>query len=582
MQINSSREFFFSSKLSNFQTTLLRSLRMVTLLQATAVLVLVAHMAGAATCPHDALKQWQTNYNPGDRALSIGMYPVTGNHDAPGHTAQINCFTKGTASADEVLDPYVRNTIAGAVQAYTSKMPCQLFNDPGFLWNANINGARGADKGNGTELLNGTVASGVNANATDGCGNPVAAGTCAYPNPAMNSWGGNMFKLSQINWVPMSYSQNDQYTNNLTHYPVKGGSSSSCETSNGEIMYNGGMVVESNPIAELTYRSFMFKNEAERQAALADSGNKGLQYAKQMKGANGCDAEVVYEIKPKPGQCQCANSTVVKPAQKGRYHGGDTLVANDNIGSPCTVDYCDQEVGRGRQEWCEAPDPGNPCFWNASHDGGLNIEISIVAQPPFDDVNSAASEAYKEKVTSTMTAYVDRSSNELVVNLDKTALREAKGLPVRTGGCDAGDFTAMRFSTQFICKNTGQRVNATSFKWSDSEMMRHTLSENASDPSVWNAPYPNGTKRVPNKNNNGQMEMSGWFILVDREVAPASCGTFYWDPLIAATEGDGRGASAGALMDITTSSGHVHAPSVTANVLAATGIALASLGFLYC
>jgi hypothetical protein len=164
----------------------------------------------------------------------------------------------------------------------------------------------------------------------------------------------------------------------------------------------------------------------------------------------GCDAEVVYDIKPKAGECQCINTSIALPAKRGQFHGGDTLV--DNVGGGmCQNNYCETTVGRGKQAWCEASDPGNPCFWNASHSGGLNIEVSIVAEPPFANANSAASEAYKRKVTSTMTAYVDSSTNELVVNLDKTALREAKGLPVRTGGCDVGGFTAMRFSTQCEC-----------------------------------------------------------------------------------------------------------------------------------
>jgi hypothetical protein len=121
------------------------------------MIVLLAHPAVAATCPHDNLKMWQDNYASGDRALSILTSPISPPHGGPGHTAQINCFTKGARSNDEVLDPYTSNLVAGALQRYTSKMPCQLFNGAttttaaGFLWNANINGPVGASSKNNTE-----------------------------------------------------------------------------------------------------------------------------------------------------------------------------------------------------------------------------------------------------------------------------------------------------------------------------------------------------------------------------------------------------------------------------------------------
>jgi hypothetical protein len=147
-------------------------------------------------------------------------------------------------------------------------------------------------------------------------------------------------------------------------------------------------------------------------------------------------------------------------------------------------------------------------------------------------------------------------------------------------------------------------------------MQRRTLSENASNPSVWNAPYPNGTERTPKSDsNNGQMVMSGWYIIVvsgmqlgwtrrprmpgllarstnclahpqmqcmltqDREVAPASCGSFYWDPLIAATPGDGRGASlTSSTTSARTSAGHVLQPNVHT---AAASLMMAALVFAW-
>ena len=51
----------------------------------------------------------------------------------------------------------------------------------------------------------------------------------------------------------------------------------------------------------MKYRIYMFSSETERLAALDDTRNTGLKYAKEMKGENGCDVEIVYEFFPKPG-----------------------------------------------------------------------------------------------------------------------------------------------------------------------------------------------------------------------------------------------------------------------------------------
>jgi hypothetical protein len=52
---------------------------------------------------------------------------------------------------------------------------------------------------------------------------------------------------------------------------------------------------------DMKYRIYMFSSETERLAALDDTRNTGLKYAKEMKGENGCDVEIVYEFFPKPG-----------------------------------------------------------------------------------------------------------------------------------------------------------------------------------------------------------------------------------------------------------------------------------------
>ena len=50
--------------------------------------------------------------------------------------------------------------------------------------------------------------------------------------------------------------------------------------------------------ADLTYRMFMANDDATIEAAKAEPLNAGLPYAHPFPGANGCNAEVVYEMKP--------------------------------------------------------------------------------------------------------------------------------------------------------------------------------------------------------------------------------------------------------------------------------------------
>jgi len=299
-----------------------------------------------------------------------------------------------------------------------------------------------------------------------------------------------MGKISRVNDVPLTYEQNSNVVGTSTTYPVVGNGSSQCTLSDNEwgtsYMYNGGFVFEATPIPQMTYRVFMFKSEAERQLALQETANAGLQYAKQMKGANGCDSEVIYEFQPMSG-------------------------------------------------------------------GGVKVEISVMGQPAFD-VNSAEGMAAKKSISDTLIAYRDPSINELIMTFDAETVRLAKGLEIR-GDCDRGNLTAMRFSTQFICKNTGAPINITSLRWKDARGIWSEISTDPSNPSIWhvppydafygvNASYCKGSECPSCEACNANNYMSDWYLEVDAANASESCGSFYWDPLIASTVGDGRGASA--------------------------------------
>eukprot|EP00518_Triparma_eleuthera_P012204 CAMPEP_0182483560 /NCGR_PEP_ID=MMETSP1319-20130603/41558_1 /TAXON_ID=172717 /ORGANISM="Bolidomonas pacifica, Strain RCC208" /LENGTH=51 /DNA_ID=CAMNT_0024685375 /DNA_START=15 /DNA_END=167 /DNA_ORIENTATION=+ len=51
----------------------------------------------------------------------------------------------------------------------------------------------------------------------------------------------------------------------------------------------------------MSYKVYVFSSDEERELALNDQRNVGLKYAKQMRGSNGCDVEIVYEFTPAAG-----------------------------------------------------------------------------------------------------------------------------------------------------------------------------------------------------------------------------------------------------------------------------------------
>lgn len=75
-------------------------------------------------------------------------------------------------------------------------------------------------------------------------------------------------------------------------------------------LYDGGLMMTANIGPDLTYRMFMFNDDAKLEAAKLDSNNAGLPYAHPFPGANGCNAEVVYELKPRTGGGLSAHASI--------------------------------------------------------------------------------------------------------------------------------------------------------------------------------------------------------------------------------------------------------------------------------
>ena len=261
-----------------------------------ALLVGAIAMAAAATaaaaemqkCMEEPYDFWKKNVAQGDRGFFI--------HAAKTH-ASFTCAAKGTASNDAVLDPVVQSKISIGVFAQTSVMPCRLFQEQFGMQSMNSSGASSDEK----------------------CSSLGAPTECKYPRQDLGQHGysGTAFKISMVNGKHTTESaegsgiayENDQTTglpnpidNKVTTAAVHGSTGKMCQLEESDqLLSSSGLVVSGSPLTDMSYKIYVFASEAERQAALADPRNEGLQYARSMKGENGCDVEIVYEFKPQPG-----------------------------------------------------------------------------------------------------------------------------------------------------------------------------------------------------------------------------------------------------------------------------------------
>ena len=402
-------------------------------------------------CGTGILEQLSSKYAPGDRMLLLSE------DEAGGVTS--TCLAVG-GKAGELLDPVSKQLFNRGVYEGRSISACSWLEE---------NGATSTPLGDGGKKLR---------RLSNGSSCITPSTTCAYPIDGMVSWGGTTFKISTVNDIKTE----PKTPPSKTHRPVFGGNSEACQVPGSEtVMYSGGYELEMSPIPEMTYRVFQFKNEEERQLALADDRNKGLEFSKTMSSDNGCDSEVIYEFKPMSG-------------------------------------------------------------------GGLKVEVSTMGTEPFERNTAKGGEAHI-KISNTMKAYVDPAKMELVVSFDQKVIRETQGLPF----CESEqrEFKAMRFAAQFICKNTGGRVNISSLRFSypnpvgpncihdvigDPDVTPRVcnkwteISWDPENPTFWN---PNNTK-YPVHNY-----MSDWKLIIDPQDAPESCGSFYWDPLFRTPDGSG-------------------------------------------
>lgn len=386
---------------------------------------------------------------------------------------------------DEILDPVVRTAAHLANFEQQSQMPCKFFGER-----------------LGKEVMPGIV---TDTNSTERrlsqASRPATCfevpGVCAYPqqDQGQHSWGGVAWKISQVNHnhtTESSITPGLAYENgvrgspneldsSVSHAPVFGGTGQTCELHGGadssSHFYSSGVVFSGSPLPyDMKYKLYAFASEEERQLALVDSRNDGLQYAYEMKGEHGCDVEIVYEFFPRPG-------------------------------------------------------------------GGLMVEISQT----MGDMNAPAGDPQHDLTDSTQ-AYAMPDKHIAIVQVSTSALRRAQHLPFRAG-CEeeATLTTVIKFSTQFICKATGRRIDVSSIQMSRTHpggKLLEPLSRDPERPTTFQVDPASPTDCYRRMDCGGFQHAPDFVLTLDAADAPESCGSFYWDPLLQAVSGDGRSASA--------------------------------------
>jgi hypothetical protein len=252
-----------------------------------------ASKASKGSCEGDAYDFWTTNVKAGHRAFYV---------DAHETHVGLTCAAKGNSSSDAILDPVVRSHMSLAIFEQDSRMPCALMG------------------GEGWPNFKRKVVRRVNQTTTAACDSLGAPTDCKYPKQdelGQKSYGGTSFKISMVNGMHSTESfsgsglsnapvegtgKPNAINNKISVAPVFGSKGVTCENDGPKTGWSSsGIVVSGSPLTDMSYKAYVFASEEERQAALADPRNAGLKYAREMKGENGCDVEIVYEFKPRPG-----------------------------------------------------------------------------------------------------------------------------------------------------------------------------------------------------------------------------------------------------------------------------------------
>ena len=299
---------------------------------------------GPASTPRctDKWQRWTDDFAAGERAIRMysQSYVCDGNDcDVVGAFSPkyaFQCATKGPGGAGSnlALDPVAQYTMIGVTAEFHSAKPCRFLSELG----APVEEARRLDEGNARRLDVGSGEGGGTGGAAggaeggsgegyQGCIEP-AIDACRYPDPPdgltalphfsdlqlPDHWPGLLMDMGNLNnadphlnhesWAP------DEEFRHMLPYGVSGsvcddssydaGGNMLSEAGAERAFYDGGVLIEKTR-GPVTTRSYIFKNDADRELAKADERNLGLKYAKTFTGENGCDTEVVWEITPQNG-----------------------------------------------------------------------------------------------------------------------------------------------------------------------------------------------------------------------------------------------------------------------------------------
>ena len=460
--------------------------------------------AGTPRCG-DIYTDWVENFAAGERAFFMEScsYVCDGNDcDVVGGFDPKYCFScavkgPGGRGTSTVLDPYVSYHMIGATSEFHSGKPCRFLEKIGYADNG-----RAAPEPDMRRLQS---EYGSGAVESDNCSN-ANTDICDYPPPhagltqhqftglALGEWKGLLMDMGNLNGASPHINHNNwAAAEAFSHRPIYGiANASVCDDSSDfsqvgaeRAWYNGGVLIEKarGPNHVLTTRSFMFKTDAHRALAAQDRRNRGLEYAKTFAGENGCDTEVVWEIKPMSG-------------------------------------------------------------------GGIDMELTT----PLDATSCETEKELRNNIA------VHFTGDEVVVSVTRRALTYANFLD--SACADASGYKELvRFAANFVCAATGEEVVADIIYLDDRDQPYAPnpstragggvwngqtilpLSRDASNPTPFytgvgvNYLQPGGyctTGGISHRPHGGRFQ-----IRANASVAPESCGTFFWDPLLSAVPGDG-------------------------------------------
>jgi hypothetical protein len=255
---------------------------------------------GFKTCKElnfDPWLYWNHKTKVGERVYFAEIEAKKEGEEKEGLTFRSTCLAKGDGATDEIMDPTVKTQFSqsGGSIAQISTMPCDMLTRFGV-------------QPTGGRRLNSPYSS---RRVLDTCNVKLAPSKeCKYPKEGQWGWGGVSFGISRCNTKTTSTEDGGVLQDKVTQQKIFGSTipEEPCvHGDHGEIFFPSGILQIGEPNSEFKVYSYRFANDAEREAALLDERNVGLKYAKEMKGENGCDTEVVYAINAlerKAGDCQ--------------------------------------------------------------------------------------------------------------------------------------------------------------------------------------------------------------------------------------------------------------------------------------